>query len=134
MTNGDINTQGTVIVTSEEGKGEYNLSNQNNSVLQGVHIKEEPLDAMPPLASPATVINVVTANSATAEKNRELEPSPPATVISLAPAQPYPAGTAQLTFAAPAYDIEGTGQYTVQVRQRVPLFLLFFNLIYCNHC
>lgn len=44
------------------------------------------------------------------DKSRDLE----TTVISLAPAQPYPPGTAQLTFA-PAYDLSGQTQYTVQV-------------------
>lgn len=77
----------------------------------GYPMKSEPMDPMPPLASPATVVvdqnsgavnGVVTSNS---DKNCELEPSPPATVISLAPAQPYPPGTTQLTFATPAYDI-----------------------------
>ncbi|XP_015787180.1 protein grainyhead isoform X1 [Tetranychus urticae] len=85
-----------------------------STTIYTVNIKEEPLDSsMPPLASPATVVNVATCNNNSASKTRELEPSPPATVISLAPAQPYP-GT-QLTFAAPAYDIEPNGAYTVQV-------------------
>lgn len=89
---------------------------QANNTGTTVNIKEEPLDSMPPLASPATVVNVVSTNATAngADKQRDLEPSPPATVISLAPAQPYPTGT-QLTFAAPAYDIEATGPYTVQV-------------------
>lgn len=46
------------------------------------------------------------ANTIVVDKSRDLE----TTVISLAPAQPYPSGT--LTFA-PAYDL--TGQYTLQV-------------------
>lgn len=90
-----------------------------------VNIKEEPLDSMPPLASPATVVNVVSATTTPngADKQRELEPSPPTTVISLAPAQPYPAATTQLTFAAPGYDItETSGPYTVQVTKAFTCF------------
>lgn len=78
-----------------------------------VHIKSEPLDPLPPLASPAQMIDVLPAG--VVDRSRELEQSPPATVISLAPAQPYPPNSAtQLTFA-PTYDLSG-GQYSVQVR------------------
>lgn len=89
----------------------------NNAVLQPheIYIKTEPLDPMPPLASPATGVEVVAAGAvpvSTNDKCRDMEGSPPATVISLAPAQPYPRG-AQLTFATPAYDISSNGQYTV---------------------
>ena len=91
----------------------------NSAVLQQheIYIKTEPLDPMPPLASPATVIDVVNANNVVslADKIREHDSSPPATVISLAPAQPYSAGATQLTFATPAYDISHNGQYAVQV-------------------
>jgi len=109
-----------------------------------IFIKAEPLDPMPPLASPATVMEhassvvdgngtstttavggvtggtVVTVSSA--EKMRDMEASPPATVISLTPAQPYhPARVpTQLTFATtPAYDISTSGPYTVQVNTGV---------------
>lgn len=78
-----------------------------------VHIKSEPLDPLPPLASPAQMIDVLPAG--VVDRSRELEQSPPATVISLAPAQPYPPNSAsQLTFAPTTYDLSG-GQYSVQV-------------------
>jgi hypothetical protein len=115
ITNGDSNSQ-TIVVTASEDRCDHSLSHNNNnnnntnnsSVLHHneVHIKSEPLDPLPPLASPA-MVEVI---SGGVDRNRDLEPSPPATVISLTPAQPYP-----LTFSAPIYDIGGTGQYTVQV-------------------
>lgn len=112
LTNG--NTTQTIVVTASEARNDHQLTQStDSSVLPNeVHIKTEPLDPMPPLASPATMVDVVASG---VDRNRDLEPSPPATVISLAPAQPYPPGTTQLTFAAPTYDIAGTGQYTVQV-------------------
>lgn len=93
---------------------------QPPSVLPADHTdaKQSPLDPMPPLA---TVVDVVNSNGTvvTADKVRaDEDSSPPATVISLAPAQPYSAaGTTQLTFAAPAYDLatHNGQQYTVQV-------------------
>lgn len=92
------------------------MSATTTAVLQHpneVHIKTEPIDSLPPLASPAQMVDVISAN---VDHSRELEPSPPATVISLAPAQPYPPnGPTQLTFATPTYDITGNGQYAVQV-------------------
>lgn len=109
---------------------EYSISHSNNqssAVLQPheIYIKAEPLDPMPPLASPATgVMDSVSVNTSTGvssvsisgDKIRDMDASPPATVISLAPAQPYPRATTQLTFAtAPAYDLTASGQYTVQV-------------------
>lgn len=89
-------------------------------------IKNEPLDPMPPLASPVTVVDGIAAVNGVsvvslADKIREQDSSPPTTVISLAPAQPYSTAAtqltpAQLTFATPAYDIAAhNGQYTVQV-------------------
>ena len=126
LANGNNNSGQTIIVTSDASQ---NLTTQNGqavlhsndvhikseSIQQAtvlhpneVHIKSEPLDPLPPLASPAQMIDV--------DRTRELEPSPPATVISLAPAQPYPPNaTTQLTFATPTYDLSGTGQYAVQV-------------------
>ncbi|XP_017488916.1 PREDICTED: protein grainyhead-like, partial [Rhagoletis zephyria] len=78
-----------------------------------VHIKSEPLDPLPPLASPAQMVDVLPAG--VVDRSRELQQSPPATVISLAPAQPYPPNSAtQLTFAPTTYDLSG-GQYSVQV-------------------
>jgi hypothetical protein len=118
VTNGD-HGGGTIVLTAADSDKEFTLS--HGSVLQPheIYIKAEPLDPMPPLASPATAMDVVTSGVTTvssAEKMRELDQgSPPATVISLAPAQPYPRTTTQLTFAAPAYDITGSQQYTVQV-------------------
>lgn len=116
VTNGDHTSTGTIVVTEAK---EYSInSSQHPQVLQPheIYIKTEPLDPMPPLASPATVMDAVsTAAVSSSDKNmRDMEASPPATVISLAPAQPYPRG-AQLTFATPAYDLTSTGQYTVQV-------------------
>lgn len=121
VTNGD-----TTIITTSEAK-EYSISHNNNqssAVLQPheIYIKAEPLDPMPPLASPATGLDTVstsTASVSSGDKMRDMDASPPATVISLAPAQPYPRATTQLTFAAPAYDLSGTGQYTVQVNPGV---------------
>lgn len=121
VTNGD-----TTIITTSEAK-EYSIShnnNQSNAVLQPheIYIKAEPLDPMPPLASPATGLDTVSTSAASVssgDKMRDMDSSPPATVISLAPAQPYPRATTQLTFAAPAYDLSGTGQYTVQVNPGV---------------
>lgn len=112
ITNGDSNTQ-TIVVTAGDNRCET-ISGNNTTVLHhnDVHIKSEPLDPLPPAASPVTMVDVIATGI---DRSRDLEPSPPATVISLAPAQPYQPGTAQLTFAAPAYDISGTGQYTVQV-------------------
>lgn len=129
VTNGDHGT-GTIVLTAADSDKEFTLS--HGSVLQPheIYIKAEPLDPMPPLASPANAMDVVTSGVTTvssAEKMRELEQgSPPATVISLAPAQPYPRATAQLTFATPAYDITGSGQYTVQVSVIVPVVMLVF--------
>lgn len=114
LTNGDSNAQ-TIVVTAGEGRCATIAANNNqHSVLHhnDVHIKSEPLDPLPPVASPVTMVDVIATG---VDRSRDLEPSPPATVISLAPAQPYQPGTTQLTFAAPAYDIGGTGQYTVQV-------------------
>lgn len=106
-------------------------------------VKIEPMDAMSSMSPPSNVIDLViqngngssnasngsvldsvsagvdtsigttattTATLLVDQKSRDLE----TTVISLAPAQPYPSGTA-LTFA-PAYDLSGQTQYTVQVR------------------
>jgi hypothetical protein len=114
ITNGDSNAQ-TIVVTAGDPRCDTQTINANNgSVLHhnDVHIKSEPLDPLPPAASPVTMVDVIQTG---VDRSRDLEPSPPATVISLAPAQPYQPGTTQLTFAAPAYDIGGTGQYTVQV-------------------
>lgn len=58
--------------------------------------------------SQSTVITSSNSSAIVVDKSRDLE----TTVISLAPAQPYPSGT--LTFA-PAYDLSGQTQYTVQV-------------------
>ena len=55
-----------------------------------------------------SVVSSASTNTIVVDKSRDLE----TTVISLAPAQPYPSGT--LTFA-PAYDLSGQTQYTVQV-------------------
>ena len=91
-----------------------------------VHLKAEQIDSLPPLASPAQMVDVIPAG---VDRSRELEPSPPATVISLAPAQPYTPNGTQLTFATPGYDLSGTGQYSVQVsitsliRKRVQFFV-----------
>lgn len=116
VTNGDHGT-GTILLTTADADKEFTLSHGNVLQPHEIYIKAEPMDPMPPLASPANAMDVVTSVGVTtvssAEKMRELEGSPPATVISLAPAQPYP--RAQLTFATPAYDISGSGQYTVQV-------------------
>lgn len=90
-------------------------ANDSTAVLHTneVHIKTEPIDSLPPLASPAQMVDVIPAN---VDHSRELEPSPPATVISLAPAQPYPSNAqTQLTFATPTYDLTANGQYAVQV-------------------
>lgn len=122
LTNG---SDSTVIATTESK--EYSVShnnNQNSAVLQPheIYIKAEPLDPMPPLASPATGLETVstsTASVSSGDKMRDMGASPPATVISLAPAQPYPRAATQLTFAAPAYDLSGGGQYTVQVNPGV---------------
>ena len=125
-TNGD-HPSGTIVLTTTEADKEFTLSHGTN-VLQPheIYIKAEPLDPMPPLASPANAMDVVQTAGVTAvssaEKMRELEASPPATVISLVPAQPYP--RAQLTFATPAYDIASSGQYTVQVSLILTLFFL----------
>jgi hypothetical protein len=104
-------------------------------------VKIEPMDAMSSLSSPSDVIDLVIQNGSNGvdsvsgvdsnhsasiatttatllsidQKPRDLE----TTVISLAPAQPYPSGTA-LTFA-PAYDLSGQTQYTVQVNIYLPL-------------
>ncbi|CAG2110231.1 unnamed protein product [Medioppia subpectinata] len=112
LTNGDSNAQ-TIVVTAGD-----NHHHNNTSVLHHneVHIKSEPLDPLPPVASPVQMVDVIASG---VDRNRDLEPSPPATVISLAPAQPYQPGTTQLTFAAPTYDIATTGQYTVQVNTGV---------------
>ena len=59
----------------------------------------------------SVVVSSASANTIVVDKSRDLE----TTVISLAPAQPYPSGT--LTFA-PAYDLSGQTQYTVQVSCR----------------
>lgn len=98
-------------------------------------VKIEPIDSIASLSSPSNVVdlvvhssngssselnssidgcqsgNVVTSSATTLlldQKSRDLE----TTVISLAPAQPYPAGT--LAFAQ-TYDLSGQPQYTVQV-------------------
>ena len=114
---GDGHASGTIVLSAADADKEFTLSHGNVLQPHEIYIKAEPLDPMPPLASPATAMDVVTSgvtSVSSAEKMRELEGSPPATVISLAPAQPYP--RAQLTFATPAYDISGSGgQYTVQV-------------------
>jgi len=97
------------------------VQQQQANAVSSISVKEEPIDSMPPLASPATVVNVVSSANCKGDdkqQQRDLEPSPPATVISLAPAQPYPTDT-QLTFAAPPYDIEASGPYTVQVNSDV---------------
>ncbi|KAI1287614.1 Protein grainyhead [Halotydeus destructor] len=94
------------------------LSNARGQSHHEIYIKTEPLDPMPPLASPANVVDVVDANNCVslADKCRnDQDGSPPATVISLAPAEPYLRGATQLTFATPAYDLASNGQYTVQV-------------------
>lgn len=117
ITNGDSG-HGTIVLTASDGDKDFSLSHGNVLQPHEIYIKAEPLDPMPPLASPANAMDVATSGVttvSTADKMRELEGSPPATVISLAPAQPYPRATAQLTFATPAYDISGSGQYTVQV-------------------
>ena len=126
VTNGDRGS-GTIVLTAADAEKEFTLSHGNVLQPHEIYIKAEPLDPMPPLASPANAMDVITSGVTTvssAEKMRELEQgSPPATVISLAPAQPYP--RTQLTFATPAYDIAGSGQYTVQVSSSVlthPLF------------
>ena len=108
ITNGDSNAH-TIVVTAGDSRcdGQNTVLHHND-----VHIKSEPLDPLPPAASPVTMVDVIATGI---DRSRDLEPSPPATVISLAPAQPYQPGTTQLTFAAPAYDLAGTGQYTVQV-------------------
>lgn len=113
ITNGDSNAQ-TIVVTAGDHRCDTHTITANNSVLHhnDVHIKSEPLDPLPPAASPVTMVDVIATG---VDRSRDLEPSPPATVISLAPAQPYQPGTTQLTFAPAAYDIGGTGQYTVQV-------------------
>jgi hypothetical protein len=115
LTNGE--TTQTIVVTSGNSRSAEHtiIPTSNSSVLHhnDIHIKQEPLDnSLPPLASPATIVDVVAGG---VDRNRELEPSPPTTVISLAPAQPYSPGTPQLTFATPTYDIATTGQYAVQV-------------------
>ena len=128
----DENATQTIIVTTSGESGQTNLTQNGQAVLHSndvhikteplnqttvlhpneVHIKSEPLDPLPPLASPAQMIDGIPAG---VDRSRELEPSPPATVISLAPAQPYPPNAAQLTFATPTYDLSGAGQYAVQV-------------------
>lgn len=131
LTNGSGQvSSGAIVVTTPSSRDTstkvtdaYSL---HSSVLQPheIYIKAEPeLDPMPPIAAPANVMDTTGASSGvtslttvtSAEKIRDLEGSPPATVISLAPAQPYPRGATQLTFATPTYDISGNGQYTVQV-------------------
>lgn len=83
-----------------------------------VHLKSEQIDTLPPLASPAQMVDVIPTG---VDRSRELEPSPPATVISLAPAQPYTPNGTQLTFATQGYDLSGAGQYAVQVgAQHIP--------------
>lgn len=129
VSNGDATGQ-AILVTSSDGTSSLSAPNGQTVLHSGdvhiksepltqatvlhpseVHIKSEPLDPLPPLASPAQMVDVL---SAGVDRTRELEPSPPATVISLAPAQPYPPSATQLTFA-PTYDLSGTGQYAVQV-------------------
>lgn len=106
----------TVLQQQQQQNDRIKTEPMSTTVLQHsneVHIKTEPIDSLPPLASPAQMVDVISAN---VDHSRELEPSPPATVISLAPAQPYPPnGPTQLTFATPTYDITGNGQYAVQV-------------------
>ena len=68
-------------------------NNTSNSLTNGTNSQSSTV------ISPTTIL---------VDKSRDLE----TTVISLAPAQPYPSGT--LTFA-PAYDLSGQTQYTVQV-------------------
>lgn len=110
ITNGDVNQ--TIVTSAAEIRSDQHTQANSSVMHHEVHIKAEPLDPMPPLASPAQMVDV---GADGVDRNRDLEPSPPTTVISLTPAQPYPPGTTQLTFAAPAYDIGGSGQYTVQV-------------------
>ncbi|XP_054152988.1 protein grainyhead-like [Oppia nitens] len=122
MTNGDSTPQTIIVTSGDTNHNNNNINhhnNNNNTILHtnDVNIKSEPLDPLPPVASPVQMVDVIATGGV--DRNRELEPSPPATVISLAPAQPYQPGTTQLTFAAPAYDITGTGQYTVQVNTGV---------------
>ncbi|KAJ6218222.1 hypothetical protein RDWZM_009379 [Blomia tropicalis] len=133
VANGNDNTSQTIIVTTSD-TNQNQITGQNGQAVMHsndvhiknepitqatvlhpneVHIKSEPIDPLPPLASPAQMVDV---HPAGVDRSRELEPSPPTTVISLAPAQPYPPNAAtQLTFAAPTYDLSGAGQYAVQV-------------------
>ncbi|XP_074604968.1 grainy head isoform X2 [Brevipalpus obovatus] len=110
-------------VVQQQQQQSTNVVVNVSSGCSSISVKEEPIDSMPPLASPATVVNVVSSGNTKGgngngvddkQQQRDLEPSPPATVISLAPAQPYPSDT-QLTFAAPPYDLDSSGPYTVQV-------------------
>lgn len=151
-----VKSAATAILTTTTSSPTTTANNNQPAVVQTLNhaslvgqsyeifIKAEPLDPMPPLASPATVMehasSVIDANGtstttavggisggtvvttvSSAEKMRDMEASPPATVISLTPAQPYHPGRGvptQLTFATTpaAYDIATSGPYTVQVR------------------
>lgn len=91
------------------------IKSDSNGGGNAMRVKSEPIDPLPPLASPAGQMVM----SAAATGNADADQSPPqSTVISLAPAQPYPSngtGSTQLAFASPSYDLSGAGQYAVQV-------------------
>ncbi|CAG2173733.1 unnamed protein product, partial [Oppiella nova] len=114
MTNGTNDT--TIVVVDHHNDHHIPNATVLHHNDDEVHIKSEPLDPLPPVASPVQMVDVI-ANGV--DRSRDLEPSPPATVISLAPAQPYQSAATQLTFAAPTYDIAETGPYTVQVNTGV---------------
>ena len=152
VANGNDNTSQTIIVTTSD-TNQNQITGQNGQAVMHsndvhiknepitqatvlhpneVHIKSEPIDPLPPLASPAQMVDV---HPAGVDRSRELEPSPPTTVISLAPAQPYPPNAAtQLTFAAPTYDLSGAGQYAVQVCSLSHTFFVVFVIVVVVVC
>lgn len=84
VSNGDhVASSAPAIVLTSDAR--YSLAGQQVLQPHEIYIKAEPMDPMPPLASPM-------------QNPREMEDSPPATLISLTPAQP-------------AYDVNGAGQY-----------------------
>jgi hypothetical protein len=87
VSNGDVASSAIVLTSSSDAR--YSLAGQQVLQPHEIYIKAEPMDPMPPLASPM-------------QNPREMEDSPPATLISLTPAQP-------------AYDVNGGGQYNGHV-------------------
>lgn len=88
---------------SSDGNNQTSAIVENSSASNGTAQTNGTTNGQSVVVSSASAANTIVV-----DKSRDLE----TTVISLAPAQPYPSGT--LTFA-PAYDLSGQTQYTVQV-------------------